>query len=102
MNRYLMLFLLGLFVLPVSETVNAQPRSRPYAEFSIGSINPKDTGVGNVFGISTGRRLYLQIARHVPCRSYAGRLILISRSLIQRRGNRSYLDVHLSARGWSL
>ncbi|MCB0291150.1 MAG: outer membrane beta-barrel protein [Calditrichaeota bacterium] len=57
MNRYLLLFLLGLFLLPVSETVNAQTRSRPYAEFSIGSINPKDTGIGNVFGISTGRRL---------------------------------------------
>lgn len=56
MNRSLLILLIAFFLMPLVEELQAQ-QSRPFAEFKFGTRNPEDTGTGNFFGISTGRRL---------------------------------------------
>ena len=57
MHRYLFLLLVALLVLP-GQDVFAQNRAlNAYVEFKAGGLSPKDTGAGNIFGISMGRRI---------------------------------------------
>ncbi len=54
MSRTFCLLVIGIILLQIPQSLNAQRKLENFMEFKIGELDPEDTDSGNIFGIAIG------------------------------------------------